>query len=91
MKNPYGNILGTGLRKVINSLVSAVKNVHGKNFGQRKLISRNSKSQGGFSRKDCFWNWGNCHLAPKGATKSWWFLRKCNAGRGQQEVRGTVK
>lgn len=25
IKSPYGNILGTGLRKVINSLVSAVK------------------------------------------------------------------
>lgn len=46
MKNPYGNILGTGLRKVINSLVSAVKNIHSKNFGQRKLISENPKKPG---------------------------------------------
>ena len=37
IKSPYGNILGTGLRKVINSLVSAVKNIDSKNSVLNKL------------------------------------------------------
>ncbi len=37
MKNPYGNILGTSLWKVINSLVSAVKNIDSKNSVLNKL------------------------------------------------------
>ena len=37
IKSPYGNILGTGLRKVINSLVFAVKNIDSKNSVLNKL------------------------------------------------------
>lgn len=37
IKSPHGNILGTGLRKVINSLVSAVKNIDSKNSVLNKL------------------------------------------------------
>lgn len=37
IKSPYGNILGTGLRKVINSLVSAVKNIDSKSSVLGKL------------------------------------------------------
>lgn len=37
IKSPYGNILSTGLRKVINSLVSAVKNIDSKNSVLNKL------------------------------------------------------
>ena len=37
IKSPYGNILDTGLRKVINSLVSAVKNIDSKNSVLNKL------------------------------------------------------
>lgn len=37
IKSSYGNILSTGLRKVINSLVSAVKNIDSKNSVLNKL------------------------------------------------------
>ena len=37
IKSPHDNILGTGLRKVINSLVSAVKNIDSKNSVLGKL------------------------------------------------------
>lgn len=37
IKSLYGNILSTGLRKVINSLVSAVKNIDSKNSVLNKL------------------------------------------------------
>ena len=43
MKNPYGNILGTSLRKVINSLVSAVKNIDSKNSVLNKLGIKEDK------------------------------------------------
>ena len=43
IKSPYGNILGTGLRKVINSLVSAVKNIDSKSSVLGKLGIRKSE------------------------------------------------
>ena len=43
IKNPYGNILGTGLRKVINSLVSAVKNIDSKSSVLGKLGIRKNE------------------------------------------------
>ena len=43
IKSPYGNILGTGLRKVINSLVSAVKNIDSKSSVLGKLGIRKNE------------------------------------------------
>ncbi len=43
IKSPYGNILGTGLRKVINSLVSAVKNIDSKSSVLGKLGIKKSE------------------------------------------------
>ena len=55
IKSPYGNILGTGLRKVINSLVSAVKNIDSKSSVLGKLGIKKSEIVDDVGKFEIYW------------------------------------
>ena len=55
IKSPYNNILGTGLRKVINSLVSAVKNIDSKSSVLGKLGIKKSEIVDDVGKFEIYW------------------------------------